>query len=329
MDPISQGVVGAMLAQCVAPRAQRPGVTLVGALSAMSADLDVLIRSDSDPLLHLDFHRHFTHSLLFAPIGGLLAALILWPFVRRFTGWSSTLRASVAGYATAGLLDACTSYGTHLLWPFSDERIAWSCISIVDPVFTLVLLVLVGLACRRHRRWLPWVALSFAASYLSLGVVQRDRAEAALVEHARERGHSPSRVTVKPTIGNLILWRGIYRDADTWHVAAVRAGAGAPMVTEGDSAPALDGPPPGIPSQSVVADDVERFRRFSDGTLCRVPEHPTRITDLRYARLPHRIAPLWAIDYDPQHPEQHVRFETFRKLSPDERDEFLDLLLGR
>ncbi|MDB2316436.1 metal-dependent hydrolase, partial [Luminiphilus sp.] len=33
---------------------------------------------------------------------------------------------ALVGYATHGLLDACTTYGTMLLWPFSDARIAWS-----------------------------------------------------------------------------------------------------------------------------------------------------------------------------------------------------------
>ena len=41
------------------------------------------------------------------------------------------------GYATHGLLDSCTSYGTQLFWPFSDVRVAWDTMSIVDPLFTV------------------------------------------------------------------------------------------------------------------------------------------------------------------------------------------------
>src|SRR5690606_29471703 len=51
----------------------------LGALGGMAPDLDVIIRSASDPLLALEYHRHFTHSLAFIPIGGLLvAAPFLW-----------------------------------------------------------------------------------------------------------------------------------------------------------------------------------------------------------------------------------------------------------
>ena len=68
MDPISQGIVGAVCA-----RTARPGLSgdtlLLGALAGMAPDLDVLIRSGTDPLLFLEYHRQFTHSIAFAPIG--------------------------------------------------------------------------------------------------------------------------------------------------------------------------------------------------------------------------------------------------------------------
>jgi inner membrane protein len=78
----------------------------------------------------------------------------------------------------------------------------------------------------------------------------------------------------------------------------------------------------------VLAADLERFSDFSAGYLCPLPDHPGRLTDLRYSPLPHRLQPLWAIDFDLERPEQHVRFVTFRSLDADQRGEFLDLLLG-
>ena len=47
---------------------------------------------------------------------------------------------ALLGYGTNGLLDACTTYGTLLLWPFSNARIAWNNVSVIDPLFTLPLL---------------------------------------------------------------------------------------------------------------------------------------------------------------------------------------------
>ena len=78
MDPLSQAVVGAVAAGIGTRKVEnlRPWMA-IGALSAMSADLDILIQSTSDPLLSLTFHRHFTHSLIFIPIGALICSFVL------------------------------------------------------------------------------------------------------------------------------------------------------------------------------------------------------------------------------------------------------------
>jgi inner membrane protein len=71
MDPVSQGVVGAAFAQTAARRGQLATVAWYGALGGMAPDLDVLFQSPTDPLLFLEFHRQFTHSLVFIPFGAL------------------------------------------------------------------------------------------------------------------------------------------------------------------------------------------------------------------------------------------------------------------
>ncbi len=69
MDPISQGAAGAILPQTFASVEKTRVYVLLGALAGMAPDLDVLIRSPTDPLLFLEYHRQFTHALLFVPIG--------------------------------------------------------------------------------------------------------------------------------------------------------------------------------------------------------------------------------------------------------------------
>ena len=132
MDPLTQGVVGAVLPQATAARGRfAASAGLLGFLAGMAADLDVLIRSSEDPLLFLEYHRQFTHSLVFIPLGGLICALVLHGIIGRRRGLKfrqSWLFCSL-GYATHALLDACTTYGTMLFWPFSDARIAWNTIS--------------------------------------------------------------------------------------------------------------------------------------------------------------------------------------------------------
>ena len=49
MDPLTQGALGAALPQAVRPNAQAAIAGALGFAAGMAADLDVLIRSSSDP----------------------------------------------------------------------------------------------------------------------------------------------------------------------------------------------------------------------------------------------------------------------------------------
>ncbi len=130
MDPLTQGMLGAALPQSIwtnGKDANKVHVALAGVLGmvgGMAADLDVLIYSNTDPLLFLTYHRQFTHSLVFIPFGGFLVALIVHGILGRrghIPFWQTVLLCSL-GYATHALLDASTSYGTMLLWPFVETR---------------------------------------------------------------------------------------------------------------------------------------------------------------------------------------------------------------
>ena len=122
MDIITQGLLGATIAQACAKPNEVRLATLVGFCAPMLADADTLIRSTEDPLLFLEHHRHFTHALAFIPAGALIASLLLWPFLRNRLGFKRIYIYGLLGYASAGFLDACTSYGTHLLWPFNNPK---------------------------------------------------------------------------------------------------------------------------------------------------------------------------------------------------------------
>lgn len=283
----------------------------------MAADLDSLIRSSSDSLLFLEYHRQFTHSLVFIPLGGLLVAALLFVGARRWLriDFPRLWLFSSLGYATHGVLDAATSYGTQLLWPISDRRFSFSIVSIVDPLFTLPLLALVAIgALRRDGRWAR-LGLLWAALYLGFGTYQHQAAKAAAQRLAEARGHSPVRLEVKPTFANLILWRSVYQAEDRFYVDAIRPSF-RPARFAGESIPTLDVATafPWLDPASQQARDIERFRRFSDGYIAQAREGDARIIDVRYAFLPTEIAPLWSIRLDETAPPTaHARYETHRE----------------
>ncbi|KAA1193907.1 metal-dependent hydrolase [Pseudohalioglobus sediminis] len=316
MDPLTQGALGAALPQSASSSKQVGSAALLGFLAGMAADLDVLIRSSEDPLLFLEYHRQFTHALVFIPIGGALCALVLHALLgrRRGLGFRETWLFCTLGYATHALLDACTTYGTMLLWPFSEQRFAWNTISIIDPLFTLPLLLAVVLAVRLKRPQIARLGLLWAVCYMGLGLVQRDAAEEMGRALAAERGHAPLRLEAKPSFANILVWKVVYETNDRFHVDAVRASLW-PRVFPGDSVPKLDidRDLPWLDRNSQQAQDIERFRWFSNGYIARDPIYTNRIMDIRYSLLPNDISPLWSIELQPDAGRRdHVRYRTHR-----------------
>ncbi len=309
MDPVTQGLLGAAAAQPIFGK-KLNAAWLLGAAGGMAADLDVLIRSETDPLLAIEYHRHFTHSLAFIPIGGLLVALPF--FVRRGyrKQWKAVVGATTVGYATHGLLDACTTYGTQLLWPFSNVRVAWDTVSIVDPVFTLALLIGLVWSVVRNVRGPVLAALAFALLYLALGAVQRDRALAAQEQIALTRNHPPRvRGEVFPTLANQWVWRSLYEADGRLYVDRIRIPwFGSAQWSEGSSVPLLTGKelPPWVRNRERTMRDFERFRWFSSGWVARALDDPSVMGDVRYSLRTDAFDPIWGIRF---HPDRQVPTE--------------------
>ena len=328
MDPVSQGALGAAAALVVAKPDQVRSVSLVGALAGMAPDLDVFIRSSADPLLFLEYHRQFTHALTFIPVGALICALIAGPFVRGCLTPPAVYGACLLGYGSHGLLDACTSYGTQLLWPFSDARIAWNSVSVIDPLFTIPLLLGVALACMRPvPRLTRWVVV-WGVAYVTIGVAQRERAEAFGLQWAATRGHTPVELVAKPGFGSLLLWKTYYEHDEVYYVDAVRLGFSKKVfpgahVAKFDSARDL----PWLSAESQQARDIERFRWFSSDYMALDPSDSERVIDVRYSMVPNQVEALWGIELTPSAaPEAHVDFFAERRPSEAQRRELIRML---
>ena len=329
MDPISQGALGAALATSTQDRKKRLfTVAWLGALAGLAPDLDVLIRSNADPLLFLEYHRQFSHALVFVPFGALLVAWPLYFFARKSLSWRQTYLACLAGYATHGLLDACTSYGTQLFWPFSDARVAWNNSSIVDPLFTLPVLALVIAAATLGKRFLGILAMAWALFYLGFGWVQQERAMDIADTQAKLRGHVPLRLSVKPSFGNVVLFKSIYENEGIYHVDAVRVGLSSHWC-EGTSIARFDKRTSyaELAGDSQQALDIERFRWFSDDYLAQ--DEAGRVIDMRYSMIPDSIDAMWGITVDATRPHDHVGWWASRQLDAEQFAHFTDLLLGR
>jgi inner membrane protein len=145
MDSLTHLAVGAAIGTAVLGRKAGAKAALWGAAIATLPDLDVLV-SYGDPVRDFTSHRASSHALFWLTLVAPLLAWVAWRLHRsadqaqgvRYRDW--WLLAWLA-LVTHALLDAFTVYGTQLLMPFSDYPIGVGSIFIIDPLYTLPVLV--------------------------------------------------------------------------------------------------------------------------------------------------------------------------------------------
>ncbi|MFN0084413.1 MAG: metal-dependent hydrolase [Blastocatellia bacterium] len=302
MDSITQGVLGAAAAQALLKR-RLPQAGWIGAIGGMAADLDVFIRSAGDPTVGWIFHRHFTHSLLFIPLGGLIAALPFLMMSRFRKQRREVILASIVGYATHAPLDMFTNYGTQLFWPFTDLRVALDWVAIVDPVYTIPLWIGVLATARTRNPRFARMALALTTLYIiGFGAWQHHRGVEMQARMAEMRGHRIEHGRVMPAPGWLLLWRSTYLANGMLHADGIRIPwLGETRVLVGSSAPAttLDRLPPRARDNAESRRRFETLNWFSDRILAPIPGHPNAIGDMRITSTVEGLTPLWGLAFDP------------------------------
>jgi inner membrane protein len=329
MDLVSHALLGALVAQSISRSRNLRVATLVGGIAALLPDVDVLIQSRADPLLVLEYHRHFTHSIFFAPLASLLATIVAAPLVRHDITRPRLFFMVLLAYLSACLLDVCTSYGTHLLWPVVEGPMSLGIIAVVDPIFTLILLVAVMAAWVGRNRQRAWLGILFAMGYLGLGWLQHQRAAGAAIALANDRQLATLSVEVKPTIGNLLLWRSVAVTRDQQiQVDALHLGFRT-KVYPGERRELLDLDTLLLDKNSRAYRDLLRYQSLNQPLLIIHSADNWMIGDARYAMLPTSADPLWGLQLNPDQPNQSLKLVTHRQLTPAMRNRFIDMLLGR
>lgn len=326
MEPISQAVLGIM-GQGLRTRTSKfstAGRAFLGALGGLFPDIDFLIRVSDDPLFTIEYHRQFTHSLLFIPFGSLIVCLLLKPFKINI---KDSYPYVFLGYATHGLLDAFTNYGTQLWWPFSDKREAWNCVAVVDPLLTIPLIILMYFFVKKRNTRLNFAAWGLLAAYLSFGFYQKSRVENILRE-SNIINQEIERFMIKPTIGNNFIWRVILEDAENlsfygvrlslFSNSTVRKGDTVKKVKESEVLELLANNP-------IQLSDYHRFKYFTDSYLF-WNDH-LEMADGRYSLLAHSKKPIWSIKFRPE-VNGHVDYFARNRVSKEERQELLNYLMG-
>ncbi len=174
MDPLTHGLLGLAVGALRRSERDRAAVLLGCVLAAELPDLDYLWPA-GDPVLHsLRAHRGLTHAVVMAPLVALTATLLARLAFRR-ASVPSVFAWSLPSVLFAHLLaDAWTGWGTRLALPFSDARVTLDWMMVVDPLFTLPLLIGSLWGVRRHtvlrRAVLTGAAISCAYLAVRIGI---------------------------------------------------------------------------------------------------------------------------------------------------------------
>lgn len=141
MDSVTQFALGASIGEAALGRKIGNRAALAGGIVATLPDLDSFIPYD-DAVATFTYHRSATHSLfVLAAASPLITwlALKLQPKFREFR--KETFQLVFLALFTHPLLDAFTVYGTQLFWPITNYPVSGSTIFIVDPLYTIWLLI--------------------------------------------------------------------------------------------------------------------------------------------------------------------------------------------
>jgi len=217
MDTITQAFLGAAIGQAGFRRLGRRA-TAFGALCGLLPDFDVLL-GIGDDWQGLITHRGSSHSLLVLPLVAVPVGWLGWRLLGRRGDSKTWIHLAFWGLITHPLLDVCTTYGTQLLAPLSRRRFSIDAVAILDPLYTLPLIVAVLAGLRRTadiERSIRWAraALSWGLVYLAAGWLWSQHAGAVLTERLATAGFVPVHLRTPVAPFFPMLRHGVARDAD-------------------------------------------------------------------------------------------------------------------
>jgi len=210
MDNLTHALLGGLIVAACVPAERRRAALVAGAVIATLPDLDVFWPW-ADPVAAFTMHRSATHSLLVLPFVGLLMWLG-WRPLRpvRESPWRWLIAIQLA-LLTHPLLDACTVYGTQLLWPLERPPVMWATLFIIDPLVTLPLLVGFVLAwrSREQRRATFWngAGLVLCAVYVAWSGLAKTMLDRTVHAELAKKGYTAALVLTEPTPFNTLAWR--------------------------------------------------------------------------------------------------------------------------
>jgi inner membrane protein len=300
MDTPTQILLGATIGQALGGPRLGAQAALWGAAAGLLPDLDIV--AAFRPLGEMLHHRGLTHALWFGPVVGTALGWLLWR--TRGQARPETLAAwiavMVAALVTHPLLDLFTTYGTQLLAPFSRTRFSLDAVPIIDPVYTILLVIALvigwrqGWASRASLVW-SWSALILSTAYLFYGWHLNHVAETRARADLARQGVVAADVHAYPTLLQAYYRRIVARGGDEIRIGWISLWNGRPIVWQ-----RFETPPDPLVEQVRATTMGRVFEWFTDGQTVGSTQHTASgalvtIDDLRFGVPAAPREGLWGI----------------------------------
>ncbi len=219
MDSVSQIVLGGAVAFAVAGKTSPRKAILYGAAIAVLPDLDVLVQY-ADDISSVTKHRSWSHSWLVQTLIAPILALLLRRLepVFSFKQWLLLIWLALV---THSCLDAQTVYGTQLFWPFMPPPYSGGSVFIIDPLYTIPLLIgfiavlFRPLSLLSHK--LSNLGLILSSIYLVWGLFAQSWMLSNVKKELVTQGIETDKILVMATPFNTLLWRIMVIENDFYY----------------------------------------------------------------------------------------------------------------
>lgn len=230
MDSLTQIVLGAACGEIALGRKIGNKALLFGAIGGTIPDLDVFIGKFlyNNEIQAMAFHRGFMHSLLFAVPAAFFFGWFAYKFYNSGKRKETTVQKDwiwlfFLSIFTHPILDCFTPYGTQLFAPFSDYRVAFNTISVVDPIYTLpflICMIVILFFKRSNAKRLKWTkaGIYISSFYLLFTLGNKFYIDSVFKKSFKKAGISLDRFSAQPSIFNNILWYAVAETKDKYHL---------------------------------------------------------------------------------------------------------------
>ena len=211
MDSLTQIVLGAAVGEAVLGKKVGNKAMLYGAIAGTIPDLDVIARYLVDTVTATEWHRGFSHSIVFSVLFAPLFGWLVWKInAKSDASWKDWSWLMFWGLFTHPLLDAFTTWGTQLFWPL-ETRLAFQSIFVIDPLYTLpflgclILVFFQKRGTKKRKRYLH-LGLILSTSYLLITLILKGIAFQRFENALQREGIAYTQLNTRPAPFNTILW---------------------------------------------------------------------------------------------------------------------------